>query len=62
MLSVSYHNLKGNQVGESIPLNTDDIEFATLQVIAVENVWVIRKAKHFIVLGDDNKRMVIGYG
>lgn len=60
MLIANYFTIEGNPVGDSIPCNTSDIKFAKLQAIAVTGLDLILEANHFVVLGDETKRLVIG--
>lgn len=60
MLTASYYTMDGQQVGEPIDCNTDDLEFATLQAMAVTGFELLLMATQFSVIGSDNKRMVIG--
>lgn len=60
MLTASYYTMDGQQVGDQINCNTDDLEFATLQAIAVTGFELLLMAANFSVIGSDNKRMVIG--
>ena len=61
MLIANYFTIDGQQVGDSINCNTDDLEFATLQAIAVTGLEVIKQGNYFTVLGDEVKRLVIGF-
>lgn len=61
MLIANYYSLDSQQVGGPIPMQTDNLEFATLQAKAVTGFSVIVESRHFVLLGDGIKRLVIGY-
>lgn len=62
LITANYHTITGETVGETLTFGTNDLEFATLQAIAVTGFKVIKQSRNFTVLGDRDKRMVIGYG
>ena len=60
-VTATFNSLNCGQVHEAIDMKTNDLEFATLQAIAVTGFNVIKQSRHFTWLGDVNNRMVIGY-
>lgn len=60
MIKANYFTIDGKKVGDAINCNTSDLEFATLQAIAVTGFSVIIQANKFTVLGGGVKRLVIG--
>lgn len=60
MLTANYFTIDGRKVGDEIQFNTNDIEFASLQVEALTDLKLIRMANNFAELGNNVKRMVIG--
>lgn len=60
MLIGNYFNEAGGQVGDDVHFKTDDIEFAVIQVETLTDFKRALMSRHFAVLVDGNKRMVIG--
>lgn len=61
MITANYYTIDSQQVGEKLTFGTNDLEFATLQAIAVTGMKVIIESINFVLLGDDLRRMVISY-
>lgn len=59
MITANYYTICSQQVGETLTFGTDDLEFATLQAIAVTGMKLIIQSANFSLIGDDIKRMVI---
>lgn len=59
MITASYYTLTSQQVGDKLTFGTDDLEFATLQAMAVTGMELIIQAANFSLIGDNIKRMVI---
>jgi hypothetical protein len=59
MITANYHTITGETVGETLTFGTNDLEFATLQAVAVTGMQVIIESASFSLLGDGLKRMVI---
>jgi hypothetical protein len=59
MITANYYTLDSQQVGEKLTFCTNDLEFATLQAIAVTGMELIIQSDNFSLIGDGVKRMVI---
>ena len=59
MITANYYTIEGNEVGDKLTFGTNDIEFATLQAVAVTGMKVMINSISFVLLGDKLRRMVI---
>ena len=61
MITANFYTIEGNEVGDKLTFGTNDIEFATLQAVAVTGMGIIIKSIRFVVIGDELRRMVISH-
>ena len=61
MITANYYTTGGSTVGETLTFGTNDIEFATLQAVAVTGMTVMINSVNFVLLGDKLRRMVISH-